>query len=84
MGRAPLLEGARSIDSCLSLPSLAPRRPSGVRHSLPHGRNRTRKASYGIVYWRCGPGEKRRNKLNHPAIATAVRRIVDKILPSNP
>jgi hypothetical protein len=45
---------------------LAPRRPGGVRHSLPaHGRNRTRKASYGMVYLRCGTGEKQRNKLDH-------------------
>jgi hypothetical protein len=51
MGCASVRDGVRSSDSYPALPSLAPRRPGGVRHSLPaHGRNRTQKASYGIVY----------------------------------
>jgi hypothetical protein len=50
VGCASLDDGANSSDSSTALPSIAPRRPGGVRHSLPaYGRNRTRKASYGIV-----------------------------------
>jgi hypothetical protein len=33
--RSALRDGARSSDCCPALPSLAPRRPGGVRHSLP-------------------------------------------------